>query len=408
MRLALASIRCEKGDLDRNLARHVAVLDEARRARCDLAVFPEMSLTGSVDLRRQPGHLIASDHEVVAAIVHEASRRHVAVLFGIAERHHEDAYITQLYAHDGAVRGTQRKRHLGEGEESYQVGVGALSCQLGAARFGSVLCAEGSQAWAWDQSASGASMVCFSSAPGLHGRRRTDDEWRSGVGWWEQHGLGQAREHAARLGVWVAMATQSGSTIDEDFPGVSAVVSPDGEVVDRLPGRHEGVLVADVPIAVDVEPVRRSIRVLIVDEHERALLAEFGDDATGRTWWVAPGGGMEPGEDDLTTARRELLEEVGRDDLQIEACIGHRGGTFHMNDRWYTQYERWYLCRCPHFEVAPDVVAAGRAEGIRDLRWWSAEEIRAAGIDTGPRNLPDLLDGIASGSVPPLDTDLGM
>ena len=55
MRILLAAVTCEKGDVDGNLARHLEVLHEAAAASCDLALFPEMSLTGSVDqIRRRP------------------------------------------------------------------------------------------------------------------------------------------------------------------------------------------------------------------------------------------------------------------------------------------------------------------------------------------------------------------
>lgn len=408
MRLALASIRCEKGDLDANLARHVDVLEQALRQGCDLAVFPEMSLTGSVDPRVRPDHLVGVDDAAVGELIDQARRRHVAVLFGVAESAPGGPFITQAYAHHGAIRGIQRKRHLGEDEEGYLTGRETLRAELGAVRFGSVICAEGSEPWAWDRSSAGASLVCFSSAPGLYGRRTTEASWRSGFEWWDGHGLAQVREHAARLGVWVAMATQAGSTIDEDFPGIAALVAPSGEVVERLPGWDEGVLVVDVPISIDVEPVRWSIRVLVVDPDGRALLAQFGDDSVGRTWWVPPGGGIEPGEDDLATARRELFEELGRDDLVVGPPIGHRGGTFHANGTWLTQYERWYLCRCEHFEVDAEVLSAGRGEGIRDLRWWTADEMRAADIDTGPRTLADLLGAVTAGTAPDADTDLGI
>jgi hypothetical protein len=65
------------------------------------------------------------------------------------------------------------------------------------------------------------------------------------------------------------------------------------------------------------------------------------------------------------------------------------------------------LCRCPHFAVPDDVVARGRAEGIRDIRWWSSDELRAARIETGPRDLADLLDRVVAGDPPGPDTDLG-
>ena len=68
MRLLLAAITCEKGDLAGNLARHVEVLRGASEGGCDLAVFPEMSLTGSVDQIRRPEHAVALDDPAIAEL----------------------------------------------------------------------------------------------------------------------------------------------------------------------------------------------------------------------------------------------------------------------------------------------------------------------------------------------------
>ncbi len=155
-------------------------------------------------------------------------------------------------------------------------------------------------------------------------------------------------------------------------------------------------------------PRRRAVRVLVVDEAGRTLLCQYGHDATGRTWWVPPGGGKEGGETDLGAARRELWEELDRTDFEIGPAIGTRtGGTVVVEGERLVQEERFYLCRCEHFEVAAEVVARGRAENIRDIRWWTSAELREQQVDTGPRRLPDLLDRLAAGEVPPPDTDLG-
>lgn len=249
--------------------------------------------------------------------------------------------------------------------------------------------------------------MLLTAAPGLYGRRADEGAWCDGFEWWEGAGLADAREHARRLGVWVAMATQAGSTVDEDFPGLAALVAPTGEVVERLPDWRPGTLVVDVPIGVDVEPVRWSIRVLVIDDAGRTLLAQFGDDQTGLRWWVPPGGGIEPGEHDLATAKRELFEELGRDDLEVGPLLGRRGGTFRNRGTWFTQYERWYLCRCAPFEVDAEVLSQARSEGIRDLRWWTVGDLRSSGIDTGPRDLADLLERILAGQLPDPESDLG-
>ena len=54
-------------------------------------------------------------------------------------------------------------------------------------------------------------------------------------------------DFARRLGVWVALSTQAGSSIDEDFPGLAALVDPHGTVVTALPDWHEGTLLVDLP-----------------------------------------------------------------------------------------------------------------------------------------------------------------
>lgn len=155
-------------------------------------------------------------------------------------------------------------------------------------------------------------------------------------------------------------------------------------------------------------PKRPAVRVVILDDRNRTLLCQFGDDTTGRTWWVPPGGGKEPGESDLDAARRELDEELDRRDLVIGPSIGTRmGGTVRIAGRRFVQEERFYLCRSDRFDVPQDVIARSRPEGIRDIRWWTSAQLRDRRINVGPRRLPDLVDDIAAGRVPPPETDLG-
>jgi 8-oxo-dGTP pyrophosphatase MutT (NUDIX family) len=51
-------------------------------------------------------------------------------------------------------------------------------------------------------------------------------------------------------------------------------------------------------------------RVPVVAEG-RILLVHHRDAATGRDWWVLPGGGREPGETFAASGRREVYEETG-------------------------------------------------------------------------------------------------
>jgi predicted amidohydrolase len=407
MRILLAALNAQKGDLAGNLARHLAALEQARVNGCHLAVFPELSLTGSVDPGRHPERALAVDAEPVRALLEETSRTGVAAVFGIAERAGPDFHITQVYGHDGRLGGVYRKRHLGEGEEGYRTGSEAGVFQLGAARFGVTLCAEGGVDFPWtDAVAGGAAVVLFCSAPGLHGRRTDERGWRTGHAWWLSAGLGDAAGHARRLQVPVAMTTQAGATEDEDFPGLAALVSPTGEVA-RLPDWRPGSLVVDVAADVTVQPVREAVRCLVVDHAGRALLVRYADRRVPTSWWGPPGGGLDPGEDHETAVRRELVEELARDDLKVGPWIGRRCHTFWLG-RWMTQRERWVLCRAEPFQVDPGHVATLSAEAIAELRWWSADELRSAATVVTPRDLADLLDRIAGGDLPDPDEDLGV
>src|SRR6266536_2540215 len=113
MRVLLAAMHAAKGQVDANLERHLEALEQARSAGCDIAVFPEFSLTGSVDPGRHPQRTLPVDAEPVRALV-----------------------------------------------------------EFGSVRFGVAICAEGGVDFPWTQAAgAGASVMFFCSAPGLDGRR---------------------------------------------------------------------------------------------------------------------------------------------------------------------------------------------------------------------------------------------
>ena len=407
MRVLLVALNAQKGDLDRNLALHLAMLEEAHAQKCDVAVFPEFSLTGSVDPRRHPERALTLDAEPVRKLVKATWQTGVAVVFGIAERVDRAFHISQVYGHSGRLDGVYRKRHLAEDEAGYRSGDTAGVFQLGAAKFGVTICAEGGVEFPWnDAVAGGAEVVFFCSAPGLYGRRTDEHSWRDGHAWWVSEGLGHAVRHARRLAVPVAMATQAGSTEDQDFPGLAALVLPSGEVA-RLPDWRTGSLVVEVAVDVTVYPIREAVRCLVVDTSGRALLIRYADSRVKSSWWFPPGGGLEPGEDHDAAIRRELREELGRDDLTIGSWIGRRRHTFWLG-RWMTQQERWVLCRAEHFDIDSAHLASLAVEGILEMRWWSAEELRSAGVVTSPRDLPARLDRIAAGSLPSPDEDLGV
>src|SRR5881394_1616842 len=96
MRVLLAAIECHKGHPTRNMHAHCEILGEARVLGCRMVVFPEMSLSGSVDPARRPEHLMTLDAPQVGGLA--AATGDVAALFGIAEQAEDGPFITQVFA----------------------------------------------------------------------------------------------------------------------------------------------------------------------------------------------------------------------------------------------------------------------------------------------------------------------
>ena len=250
VRMLLAALRCEKGATSENLARHRLALYEARDAGCAVAVFPEMSLTGSLDPTRTPGLLIALDDPAVGAMAALTAETGVAAVFGLSERADDGAaHITQVVAERGRIVAVQRKRHLGEGEESYTTADEDATFELDGTRGAIAICAESRIDRPFAHAiAADAKLVLFCAAPGLYGRRIDEAAWKRGWEWWRAEGLGAVQRHAREQHLWIAVATQAGSTHDEDFPGIAALVDPEGNVRAELPDWREGSLVVDVPV----------------------------------------------------------------------------------------------------------------------------------------------------------------
>jgi 8-oxo-dGTP pyrophosphatase MutT (NUDIX family) len=62
---------------------------------------------------------------------------------------------------------------------------------------------------------------------------------------------------------------------------------------------------------------RPAVRVICFDDDGRVLLMHWEDPVSGARLWEPPGGGIDPGETPLETARRELAEETGLDPSAI-------------------------------------------------------------------------------------------
>jgi TDG/mug DNA glycosylase family protein len=151
------------------------------------------------------------------------------------------------------------------------------------------------------------------------------------------------------------------------------------------------------------EPVRerRAVRALVVDSRGRTVLLRWPRPG-GPPWWIAPGGGVEPGESDAEALRRELAEELG---LALGGdpgpCIWTREFTFPWRTGWWHQRERYHL-------VHADESALTGGEDTANAKWWSAEEIAESDELFAPARLAELLGELAANGPPPAPVDIGI
>jgi 8-oxo-dGTP pyrophosphatase MutT (NUDIX family) len=163
-------------------------------------------------------------------------------------------------------------------------------------------------------------------------------------------------------------------------------------------------LPAEPDVGTQDQPVlRRAARVLLLDRDDRVLLVSHAP-TNDRRVWTAPGGGLEPDEDPLEGARRELREEIG-----IEPPIGpwvwRRRVVFAFRSVWIDQDERWFLARV---DRPTDVSDAPLGDaGAVEARWWTLEQLRLTDQALAPAALPVHLQRLLDHGVPQVPVDVG-
>ena len=149
---------------------------------------------------------------------------------------------------------------------------------------------------------------------------------------------------------------------------------------------------------------RPAARVLLIREDDCLLLLEARDESSNHRWWVAPGGGLKPGESFAAAASRELREETGMI-LPIGPWVWTRRHIYSFEGRPFDQYERFFVVRGA---VETRIVPTERDSYVVGDRWWSLDAIESASDDFSPRQLATLLSPVLRGEYPDPAIDCGV
>jgi NAD+ synthase (glutamine-hydrolysing) len=261
MRLALAQINTVVGDLDGNRDRILARLEEARDARADLVLFPELAVTGypPEDLLLRPGFIRAARRTVDELAVASTG---ITALVG-APHLDTDLYNACFVLADGEIRCVYRKRFLPnygvfDEDRYFAPGDDLVLLRIGEALVGPTICEDVWQPGppATDLALAGAQLVANISASPFHvGKDREREE--------------MLRVRARDNTCFVALCNAVGGQDELIFDGHSVVIDDEGELVARAPGFEEALLVVDLdPVAA----IGRRLR----DVRRRALARERG------------------------------------------------------------------------------------------------------------------------------------
>jgi NAD+ synthase (glutamine-hydrolysing) len=246
LRIASCQINTQVGALDRNVERILEALRQAEEASCDLAVFPELAITGypPEDLLLKPGFI--TDNRAALDEVAAATDRCVAVVgFVDAGR---DLWNAAAVCARGEVVGVYRKRELPNYsvfDEARYFARGEAPAQLwniGGVRVGVSICED-----AWnpagpilDQADSGAEVIVnLNASPYAEGKHARRERLMS--------------SRAADSSCALVYTNQVGGQDELVFDGGSMVFDAEGELIARSPQFVEDVLMVDL----EVEPVYR-------------------------------------------------------------------------------------------------------------------------------------------------------
>lgn len=179
----------------------------------------------------------------------------------------------------------------------------------------------------------------------------------------------------------------------------------------QLHATTDVLIPADLPAVVDTllsadllnRPVVRTAgRMLLVDRESCVLLIRSKQSPDSDvTNWVAPGGGMEPGETSAQAAVRELREETG-----IAVVLGKDArpmtverAVFTVGPWHFDQTDDYFAARV---DVRPGIDRSGLTELERntvvEYRWWSVEDLAATSDVIWPADLVATLTALAAGS----------
>ena len=295
LRVAVVQLNFTVGDIPGNATRIIAAAEQARVLHgCDLAVFPELALTGypPEDLLLRPAFLAQAD-DGLEHIARSVSGIAVLVGYPLAER--ERLYNAAAFLDSGRRLGIYRKRQLPnysvfDERRYFDPGHEPGVIDYRGMRFGVTICEDVWRDGPVEETvAAGAQLVINLNASPFHIGR--DDER-----------LAVVAERARASRVPIIYAHMVGGQDELVFDGASFVVDRDGSLTQRARHFDEDLMVCEIGLTVDPVPVAGEINSLAsVEEGVYRALTSGVRDYVGKNGFRGAVVGLSGGIDSALT-----------------------------------------------------------------------------------------------------------
>lgn len=266
LRVGLAQIDSRLGDVEANVAHHLAWMARARGEGIELLLFPELSLTGYRLLHLTPRVALSPAASPELARLAEAADG-MAIVVGLVEQDARGTlYNSAVLLANGAIRHVHRKLYLptyGIFQEGRFFGEGQRLgiATVGEAPLGLLICEDLWHSEPARRLAHGGAQLLgvVSASPGrIDGGARpaSQEDWET-----------LTRATALLNTCWVAYCGRVGWEEGSFYNGGSHFVRPGGEVLARAPHFAEHLLAADLDLG-EVARLRSRLPLLHSERHD--------------------------------------------------------------------------------------------------------------------------------------------